>query len=159
MKKQASFLVFILVAFTSISLPARAEGIKQGVSSFVLPTTGQAMNGEFNEGKTKLMATMEVAAITTTVILASVVGGPVVWAGIGPLIANHTWSGYDAYKTAKEKNDPYANYDNYNNYQGQQVYDARRDLDLARQQRYDYANNQNLSLRERMRLAAEQANG
>ncbi len=154
MKKPVSFFIFILMALTSISLPARAEGIKQGVSSFVLPTTGQYMNGEFNDGKTKLMATMEVAAITTTVILASVVGGPVVWAGIGPLIANHTWSGYDAYKTAKEKNDPYTN---YNNYGDQQVYDARRDLDLARQQRYDYSNNQNLSLRERMRLAAEQA--
>lgn len=151
MKKQASFFILILMVMTSVSLPARAEGVKQGVSSFVLPTTGQYMNGEFNEGKTKLMATMEVAAITTTVILASVVGGPVVWAGVGPLIANHTWSGYDAYKTAKEKNDPYAGYGE------QQVYDARRDLDLARQQRYDYANNQNLSLKERMRLAGEQA--
>ncbi len=153
MKKQVSFLIFILMALTSISLPAQAEGLKQGTASFILPTTGQAMNGEFNDGKTKLMATMEVAAITTTVILASVVGGPVVWAGIGPLIANHTWSGYDAYKSAKEKNDPYA----YNAYSDQPVYDARRDLDLARQQRYDYSNNQNLSLRERMRLAAEQA--
>lgn len=151
MKKQASFFILFFMVMTSISFPAYAEGVKQGVASFVLPTTGQYMNGEFNDSKTKLMATMEVAAITTTVILASVVGGPVVWAGIGPLIANHTWSGYDAYKTAKEKNDPYAAYGE------QQVYDARRDLDLARQQRYDYANNQNLSLKERMRLAGEQA--
>jgi hypothetical protein len=154
MKKTVSYFLFVIMAWSFVSAPAYAEGLKQGAASFILPTSGQAMNGEFNEGKTKLMATMEVAAITTTVILASVVGGPVVWAGIGPLIANHTWSGYDAYKTAKEKNDPYAN---YNNYGDQQVYDARRDLDLARQQRYDYSNNQNLSLRERMRLAAEQA--
>jgi hypothetical protein len=153
MKKAASFLMITVMAMFLASAPAHAEGVKQGVASFILPTTGQAMNGEFSEGKTKLMATMEVAAITTTAILAATVGGPVVWAGIGPLIANHTWSGYDAYKTAKEKNDPYASY----NYNGQQVYDARRDLDLARQQRYDYANNQNLSLRERMRLAGEQA--
>jgi len=153
MKKMTSY--FILAAMIFGASSAYAEGLKQGTASFILPTTGQAMNGEFNEGKTKLMATMEVAAITTTVILAATVGGPVVWAGIGPLIANHSWSGYDAYKTAKEKNDPYTN---YNNYGDQQVYDARRDLDLARQQRYDYSNNQNLSLRERMRLAAEQAN-
>lgn len=155
MKKTASYFVIVLMLLSAFQSTARAEGVKQGAASFVLPTTGQYMNGEFSDGKTKLMAGMEVAAITTTVILASVVGGPVVWAGIGPLIANHTWSGYDAYKTAKEKNEnPYGNYAA----EGGQVYDARRDLDLARQQRYDYANNQNLSLRERMRIAAEQAN-
>lgn len=156
MKKMASYLVLILMVLASVQSPAHAEGAKQAAASFILPTTGQYMNGEFSEGKTKLMAGMEVAAITTTVILASVVGGPVVWAGIGPLIANHTWSGYDAYKTAKEKNEnPYGNYAVDG---GQPVYDARRDLDLARQQRYDNVNNQNLSLRERMRIAAEQAN-
>lgn len=153
MKKMASFFVLTAMALSFASTSAHAaEGVKQGVSSFVLPTSGQYMNGEFSEGKTKLMATMEVAAITTTAILAATVGGPVVWAGIGPLIANHTWSGYDAYKTANEKADPYAAYSN-----DQQVYDARRDLDLARQQRYDYSANQSLSLRERMRLAGEQA--
>ncbi len=156
MKKTASFIIAVLTLLSVVQASAHAEGAKQGAASFILPTTGQYMNGEFNEGKTKLMAGMEVAAITATVILATVVGGPIVWAGIGPLIANHTWSGYDAYKTAKEKNEnPYANYAA----DGGQVYDARRDLDLARQQRYDYANNQNLSLRERMRIAAEQANG
>ncbi len=155
MKKTASYLILIL----ALAQPsARAEGMKQGAASFVLPTTGQYMNGEFNDGKTKLMAGMEVAAITTTVILASVVGGPIVWAGVGPLIANHTWSGYDAYKTAKDKNGQAQNtYGGYDPQAGQ-VYDARRDLDLSRQQRYDNANDQNLSLRERMRLAAEQAN-
>lgn len=155
MQKQTSFFIVILMAFSFISLPARAEGVKQGVSSFVVPTTGQYMNGEFNESKTKLMATMEVAAITTTVILASVVGGPVVWAGVGPLIANHAWSGYDAYESAKDKNN--VNSYAYDAAGTQQVYDARRDLDLARQQRYDNVNNQNLSLKERMRLAGEQA--
>ncbi len=155
MKKTVSYFVLFLMLLSAFQSTSRADGAKQGAASFVLPTTGQYMNGEFNEGKTKLMAGMEVAAITTTVILATVVGGPIVWAGIGPLIANHTWSGYDAYKTAKEKNeDPNANYPT----DGGQVYDARRDLDLARQQRYDAVNNQNLSLRERMRLAAEQAN-
>ena len=151
MKKTVSY--FILVAMLFSAQTGYAEGVKQGTASFLLPTTGQYMNGEFNEGKTKLMAGMEVAAITTTVILATVVGGPVVWAGIGPLIANHAWSGYDAYQTANDKTD------GYYPPQEQQVYDARRDLDLARQQRYDTVNNQNLSLRERMRLAAEQANG
>ena len=156
MKKMVSYLILALIAFVSIQSPVHAEGAKQGAASFVLPTTGQYMNGEFSDSKTKLMAGMEVAAIATTVILATVVGGPIVWAGIGPLIANHTWSGYDAYKTAKEKNQ--GTYESHFNQQAGQVYDARRDLDLARQQRYDYANNQNLSLRERMRLAAEQAN-
>ena len=156
MKKMASYLILVLVVLASIQSPAQADGAKQGAASFVLPTTGQYMNGEFNDSKTKLMAGMEVAAITTTVILATVVGGPIVWAGIGPLIANHTWSGYDAYKTAKEKKQ--GSYDGNFDQQAGQVYDARRDLDLARQQRYDNANNQNLSLRERMRLAAEQAN-
>lgn len=149
MKKMVSY--FILGAMFFSAQTAYADGVKQGAASFVLPTTGQYMNGEFSESKTKLMAGMEVAAITTTVLLATLVGGPVVWAGIGPLIANHTWSGYDAYKTAKEgPQDAYVG-------QEQQVYDARRDLDLTRQQRYDASNNQNLSLRERMRLAGEQA--
>ncbi len=156
MKKMVSYLALVLMVMSFVQAPARAEGAKQGAASFILPTTGQYMNGEFSEGKTKLMAGMEVAAITTTVILASVVGGPVVWAGIGPLIANHTWSGYDAYKTAKEKEN--GTYSGGYDQQAGQVYDARRNLDLERQQRYDYANNQNLSLRERMRLAAEQAN-
>lgn len=152
MKKTSSYFILVLMILASVQNPAHAEGAKQAAASFILPTTGQYMNGEFSEGKTKLMAGMEVAAITATVVLATVVGGPVVWAGIGPLIANHTWSGYDAYKTAKDKTqDPYSG-------QEQQVYDARRDFDLSRQQRYDYANNQNLSLRERMRIAAEQAN-
>lgn len=151
MNKTISYFILAAILFSSQSV--YAEGVKQGASSFILPTTGQYMNGEFNEGKTKVMAGMEVAAVTATVVLATVVGGPVVWAGIGPLIANHTWSGYDAYKTAKEKNSQ----DPYYSGQEQQVYDARRDLDLARQQRYDYANNQNLSLRERMRIAGEQA--
>lgn len=153
MKKMSLYVLFLFTVVSVYQTSVYAEGVKQGAASFVLPTTGQYMNGEFNDGKTKLMAGMEVAAITATVVLASVVGGPVVWAGIGPLIANHTWSGYDAYKTAKEKNqDPWAVG------QEQQIYDARRDFDLARQQRYDTVNNQNLSLRERMRLAAEQAN-
>lgn len=156
MKKMVSYLLLAVLIMISAQPSAQAEGLKQGAASFILPTTGQYMNGEFSQGKTKLMATMEVAAITATVILAATVGGPVVWAGVGPLIANHAWSGYDAYQTAKDKNqDPYASSSYYNN--DQQVYDARRDLDLSRQQRYDYANNQSLSLRERMRLAAEQA--
>jgi len=157
MKKTTSYFILFLMLLSANSVQAHAEGLKQGAASFILPTTGQYMNGESKEGKTKLMAGMEVAAITATVVLATVVGGPVVWAGIGPLIANHTWSGYDAYKSAKEKNEnPYYSGQEY--LPEQQVYDARRDLDLSRQQRYDYANNQNLSLRERMRLAAEQAN-
>ena len=78
MKKMVSY--FILGAMFFSAQTAYAEGVKQGAASFVLPTTGQYMNGEFNESKTKLMAGMEVAAITTTVLLATLVGGPVVWA-------------------------------------------------------------------------------
>ena len=67
------------------------------------------MNGEIGATKTKIMAGIEVAAVTTTILLATLTSGGLFWVGLGPLIANHAWSAADAFKTARSgnSNDPY----------------------------------------------------
>jgi hypothetical protein len=101
------FLIFavLFLLLTSFSIPSGfAAGTKEAAASLLLPTTGQAMNGQLGNTKTKIMAGVEVASITTVAVLGAVVGGPVIWAGLGPLIANHLWSSVDAYRNAQYKN-------------------------------------------------------
>lgn len=105
MKSKALIILVILLTVFSFSMPTSfAAGGKEAVSSFLLPTTGQAMNGQMSDTKTKIMAGVEVASVATVAILGGVVGGPIIWAGLGPLIANHVWSATDAYRNAQYKN-------------------------------------------------------
>jgi len=94
MRKSISILSVLMFVFT-LAMPAQA-GVREGFSSLVLPGTGQVMNGQASDGKTKVIAVVEVAALTTTAILGGFVGGPVIWAGLGPLIANHVYAAADA---------------------------------------------------------------
>jgi len=130
MKKHLSCLLAFLMIFASMSPVAFAAGGKQFGASLLLPTTGQAMNGEIGATKTKIMAGIEVAAVTTTILLATLTTGGIFWAGLGPLIANHAWSAADAFKTARNSNsnDPYIQ---------QQLSSAQRTLDVSRQNRFD----------------------
>lgn len=130
MKKHLSCLVVFLIIFASLSPSGFAMGGKEFGASLLLPTTGQAMNGEIGATKTKVMAGIEVAAVTTTILLATLTTGGLFWVGLGPLIANHAWSAADAFKTARSgnNNDPYIQ---------QQLSSAQRTLDVSRQNRFD----------------------
>jgi hypothetical protein len=144
MKKTLSCLLAFLMIFAFISAPAFAAGAKEFGASLLLPTTGQAMNGQIGSTKTKIMAGIEVASITTIVLLGTLVGGGVVWAGLGPLIANHAWSATDAYRSAQNNNDPYIQ---------QQLTSAQRNLDVSRQSRFDRESD----IRQRILKAGEQS--
>ncbi len=146
MKKMLILGVTLLTLFAVAAPPAVAVGGKEAAASFFLPTTGQAMNGQISNTKTKIMAGVEFAAITTVAILGGVVGGPVIWAGVGPLIANHLWSAADAYKGAQYKTDPAIK---------QQMLDAQRTLDLSRQRRFEREQAARSDIRERVRQAGE----
>lgn len=144
MKKTLSCLIAFLMIFASLTSPVFAQGAKEFGASLLLPTTGQAMNGEIGATKTKIMAGIEVAAVTTTILLATLVGGGVIWAGLGPLLANHAWSAADAFKTARSnKNDPYIQ---------QQLLGAQRTLDVSRQNRFERESD----IRQRLSKAGEQ---
>jgi len=146
MKQKFSFLVVFLMIFTSLSPAAFAVGGKEFGASLLLPTTGQAMNNEIGATKTKIMAGIEVAAVTTTILLATLTSGGLFWVGLGPLIANHAWSATDAFKTARSNqnnNDPYIQ---------QQLSSAQRTLDVSRQNRFDRESD----IRERILRAGEQ---
>jgi hypothetical protein len=126
------FLTCFMVLFVMASLlvpSAFAAGGKEFGASLLLPTTGQAMNGQIGSTKTKIMGGIEVAAITATVVLGFVAGGPIVWCGAGPLLANHAWSATDAFFSARKrsKEDPYVQ---------QQMLSAQRTLDVSRQNRF-----------------------
>ena len=82
--KTLSLALVISMVFAFGSPSAYATGAKEAGASLFLPTTGQAMNGELGDTKTKVMAGVEVAAITTIAILGGVVGGGIVWVGLGP---------------------------------------------------------------------------
>jgi hypothetical protein len=138
----------LLLTFACGVQSAYAVGVKEAGASLLVPTYGQSMNNEIYKTKTKFMAGIEVAAITTTVVLATVSGGPVVWVGLGPLIANHVWSSADAYRGAQIKKDPAAK---------QRILDAQRSLELSRQQRYDSEQGYRMSLRDRILQAGQQA--
>ncbi len=145
MKKHLSCLIAFLMIFASLSPAVFAAGGKEFGASLLLPTTGQAMNGEIGATKTKIMAGIEVAAVTTTILLATLTTGGVFWAGLGPLIANHAWSAADAFKTARSgnNNDPYIQ---------QQLSSAQRTLDVSRQNRFDRESD----IRQRILRAGEQ---
>ncbi len=144
MKKHFSCCLVFLMIFASLSPSAFAAGGKEFGASLLLPTTGQAMNGEIGATKTKIMAGIEVAAVTATILLATLTTGGIFWAGLGPLIANHAWSAADAFKTARSNNnDPYIQ---------QQLSSAQRTLDVSRQNRFDRESD----IRQRILRAGEQ---
>ena len=145
MKKHLSCFLAFLMIFASLSPSAFAVGGKEFGASLLLPTTGQALNGEIGATKTKIMAGIEVAAVTTTILLATLTSGGLFWVGLGPLLANHAWSAADAYKTARNShnNDPYIQ---------QQLTSAQRTLDVSRQNRFDRESD----IRQRILRAGEQ---
>jgi hypothetical protein len=126
-----------------------AEGLREGAASLLLPTTGQAMNGELGNTKTKIMAGVEVASVTAITVIGIATGGAAVWFGAAPLIANHLWSATDAYKGAKSQEEPYAG--------DQQILEAQRTLELSRQQRYARQEAGRYDIRTRIQQAGEAA--
>src|SRR3989338_4108091 len=100
MRSSKLFIASLVILSLMVSPAFAGHGLSQATASLILPTTGQAMNGQIGNTKTKIMAGLEAGLITTTAILGGVVGGPVIWAGVGPLIANHAWSSMDAYANA-----------------------------------------------------------
>ena len=135
-----------LMIFAFLSPSAFAVGGKEFGASLLLPTTGQALNGEIGATKTKIMAGIEVAAVTTTILLATLASGGLFWVGLAPLLANHAWSAADAFKTARSSNssDPYIQ---------QQLSSAQRTLDVSRQNRFDRESD----IRQRILRAGEQS--
>ena len=140
-------IVSLLLMLVSLVPASFALGTKEAMASFVLPTSGQTMNGEFGSGKSKLMAGVEAVSVATTAVLAAT--GGAVWWGIAPLIANHTWSAVDAYKGAKRK----VTYE-----QVDQMTDAQRSIELSREQRYQREQTSRSDFQRRMaELEAEQS--
>src|SRR3989338_6570450 len=128
MRNKVLAVAVVFAMLLSVSAPSVfAIGAKQATASLLLPTTGQAMNGELGSTKSKLMAGIEVASVTTLAILGGVVGGPVIWAAAGPLIANHLWSSVDAYRGAQNRIHPLVQ---------QQMLDAQGTLEFSRQRRF-----------------------
>lgn len=139
--------VFMLVVLVSSFTPTASAKVKEAVSSFILPTTGQAQNGQLGAGKTKFMAGVEVASVAAITIIGFAGGGPAVWFGAGPLLANHLYSSVDAYKNAGN---------NGNNAQIE-MYDAQRNLELSRERRFDREQEYRSDIRERIQRAGEQS--
>jgi hypothetical protein len=79
-----------------------------GLMSLAVPCTGQWYNGELKTWKTAAMATIEAGSIFVLAFFAAGGAGDdakmVCMAGAGGMIANHLWSGWDAWNTAKKKN-------------------------------------------------------
>ena len=94
MKKGMS--LFLAIIMMVLGVQTSFAGAREGFSSLVLPGTGQVMNGQGDDMKTKIFGIVEVGAITATAILGAAVGGPVIWAGLGPLIGNHVVAAADA---------------------------------------------------------------
>lgn len=110
MKSTTMFLivaVLLSVVHPSPVMAQSATGVKQGASSLLIPGWGQYQNGEFDtrSGRIKsgVMIAAEIAAIITTAVVGGVAGYPAVWAGIGLFIANHVWSGIDAFVNAEKE--------------------------------------------------------
>ena len=145
------FLRVIVLTFTAVNLCrpglAEARGLEEGAASFLLPTTGQAMNGELGATKTKLMAGVEVASITAITVLGFATGGgAIIWWGLGPLLGNHVISAVDAYQGSKFKEDPEVQ---------AQMIEAQRTIDLSRQRRFDREQTYRSDIRDRVRKAGE----
>ena len=101
MLRKLFFFVLIAAFVSSFASNSYALGGRQAAASLILPTTGQAMNGELGKTKTKIMAGLEFGLVTTATILGIAgSGGTVLWAAL-PLVGNHVWSSVDAYKGAR----------------------------------------------------------
>ena len=77
------------------------KSLTRGAASLVLPGWGQYLNHEMDTKsgkiKTGAMVVLEIGGIVTIILLATLVGYPVIWVGIGILMFNHIWSASDAY--------------------------------------------------------------
>jgi hypothetical protein len=77
-----------------------------GAMSAVIPCTGQWYNGELKTWKTAAMAAIEAGSIFVLAFFAAGGAGDdakmVCMAGAGGMIANHAWSGWDAWNVAKK---------------------------------------------------------
>jgi len=77
------------------------KSLTRGAASLVLPGWGQYLNKEMESKsgkiKTGAMIVIEIGGILTLVLVWTLVGYPVLWVGIGILLANHIWSASDAY--------------------------------------------------------------
>ena len=144
-KKQTVLILFFFVF--ALAAGDASAAVKQGAASLLLPTTGQAMNGQLTNTKTKVMATVEVASITAISILGLATGGGAVLFGFVPLAVNHLWSGADAYRVAKK---------NQNAPQYQEIVEAQRTLDLSRQNRFQREQAYRSDLHERIQRAGEE---
>lgn len=95
---------------SSYSSPEQPKGDmepwKVGLMSGLLPCTGQWYNGELKTWKTGAMAAIEAGSIFVLVFFLSGAAGHdarmVCMAGAGGMIANHCWSGWDAWNVAKK---------------------------------------------------------
>jgi hypothetical protein len=94
MKKSLAISIVFMMMFVGVQ--SSFAGGREGFSSLILPGTGQVMNGQGSDMKTKIFGAVEVGAIATTAILGAAVGGPIIWAGLGPLIGNHVIAAADA---------------------------------------------------------------
>ncbi len=85
-RKLFSILMISILVCPAFSHNAYATGGQEVAASFFLPTTGQAMNGELGNGKTKLMAGVEVASIAAIAVLGIATGGaPELPASVGAI--------------------------------------------------------------------------
>lgn len=148
-KKTSLFLAIVLSLTTVMSPSAFAVGGKEATASLLLPTTGQAMNGQLGNTKTKVMGAVEVASIATIITLGIATGGAAVLFGAIPLAVNHVYSSADAYKNAKYKQ---------NTAYQTQVTDAQTAIEASREQRFDREQQYRSDVHRRVMLAAEQAN-
>ncbi len=147
--KKITALTVLIALLTMAPVPSYAAGGREGAASLLLPTTGQAMNGEIGAGKTKIMGGLEVASVATVAILGVATGGAIVWVGLGPLIANHLWSSADAYKTARRNEQPL--------YSEAPMMEAQQTLELSRERRYAREGEYRTDLRDRLMKVREQA--
>lgn len=100
----------------TLAAPAAPAGSEQpkgdldpiwvGAMSAVLPCTGQWYNGELWTWKSGAMAAIEAGSIFVLAFFAAGGAGDdakmVCMAGAGGMIANHAWSGWDAWHVAKK---------------------------------------------------------
>lgn len=149
MKTKIAFLLtFALILTSSFPSISYCAGGKEAGASLLLPTTGQAMNGELGAKKTKIMGGIEVASIATITAIGLGTGGAAVLFGAIPLAVNHIWSATDAYRTAK-------NQEAYG-YNQQQVADAQQTIDYSRDRRFEREQAYRSNIRERIQRASEQ---
>ncbi|MFA5159289.1 MAG: hypothetical protein WC484_02150 [Candidatus Omnitrophota bacterium] len=110
MFKKIISLTVIVAMFMAVSGVAYAaednsdKSLTRGAASLVLPGWGQYLNHEMDTKsgkiKTGAMVVLEIGGIVTIILLATLVGYPVIWVGIGILMFNHIWSASDAYLKA-----------------------------------------------------------